>query len=209
MRVEHLVDDHPPIDVLTGADGRWDLPNIAGGRYRVRSFLAPTLAQTEPEIFFILDGEQRSLDLTVESFAQLALAAAVAPDPPQLNQPVTFVVRVARKTVDPSGVVQSQPVPGAAVALTNAPGWQARGSASTVADGNGDAVFTLECRSAGAAQLQVSVRPTLSEPPQVATLEVSPCADPTATTTTTATASSGAPPPTSTQTSSASGPPPN
>ena len=205
VRVEHLVDGNPPpIDVLTGPDGRWDLPNIAGGRYRVRSFLAPSLAQTQPEIFFLNEGEQRTLDLNVESFVGVSMAAAVAPDPPQLNQPVTLVVRVARKTVDADGVVQSQPVVNAGVALTNSQGWSVRGSSSAFTDVNGDAAFTLDCRAAGASQVQVAVRPTPTDPPQGATLAVSPCVDPAATTTTPTSASGSSGPP-----STASGPPPN
>jgi hypothetical protein len=200
VRVEHLVDDKPPpIDVSTGPDGRWDLPNVAGGRYRVRSFLAPTLAQTQPEIFFLTDGEQRTLDLAVESFVTVAVAAAIAPDPPQLNEPVTLVVRVARKTVDAGGIVQSQPIVNAGVALTNTQGWSVRGQSSSVTDGNGDAAFTLDCRASGAAQVQVAVRPTPSDPPQSATLSLTPCADANATSTTPTTAPGGnsEPPPSS------------
>jgi hypothetical protein len=206
VRVEHLVDDDPPpIDVLTGPDGRWDLPNIAGGRYRVRSFLAPSLAQTQPEIFFLVDGEQRNLDLNVENFVGASLAAAVAPDPPQLNEPATLVVRVARKSVDGNGVVSGTPIANAGVVLTGTPGWAVRGSSSTVTDGNGDATFTLECRSGGASQVEVAVRPTPTDAPQTATLDVAPCSDPTPPPTappTTASGSSGPPP-------TASAPPPN
>jgi hypothetical protein len=205
VRVEHLVPGNPPpIDVLTGADGRWDLPNIAGGRYRVRSFLAPSLAQTQPEIFFVTAGEQRMVDLSVESFGGLSLTAAVAPDPPQLNNPLTLIVRVARKTVDASGVVRSQPIVNAGVVLTNSQGWSVRGSSSAFTDGSGDAAFTLECRAAGASQVQVSARPTPTDPPQAATLAVSPCGDPAATSTTPTTSSGSSGPP-----STSSGPPPN
>jgi hypothetical protein len=205
VRVDHLVTGNPPpIDVLTGADGRWDLPDIAGGRYRVRSFLAPALAQTQPEIFFLTEGEQHTLDLNIESFVGVSLAAAVAPDPPQLNKPLTLVVRVARKIVDANGVVQSQPVVNADVVLTNSQGWAVKGSSSAFSDGNGDAAFTLECRQAGASQVQVAVRPTPADPPQPATLTVSACGDPAATSTTPTTGSGSSGPP-----STASGPPPN
>lgn len=204
VRVEHLADDNPaPVDLASGPDGRWDLPGIAGGRYRVRSFLAPSLAQTQPEVFFLLDGEERNLDLTLESFATLSLAAAIAPDPPQLNQPLTLVVRVARKTVDAGGVVQSQPIVNASVVLSNTAGWTVRGASSAATDANGDAVFTLECRSAGAAQVQVALRATPTDPPQVETINFTACADPSATTTTPTTAAGSGGPPAS------SAPPPN
>ncbi|MEY2451154.1 MAG: hypothetical protein QOD92_728 [Acidimicrobiaceae bacterium] len=206
VRIEHLVDGQPPpTDVLTAVDGHWDLPNIAGGRYRIRAFLVPSLAQTQPEILFIADGEARVVDLTVESFAGLALSAAAAPDPPQLNQPLTFVVRVARKTVDAAGVVRSEPVVNAGVALTAVQGWAVRGASSVLTDANGDATFTLECRQTGASQIQAAVRSTPSEPAQTGTFQVTPCSDPSATTTTpTSTPNSSSGPPTS-----SSGSPPN
>jgi hypothetical protein len=205
VRVEHLVaGGPPPTDVLSAPDGHWDLANIAGGRYRIRAFLAPALAQTVPEIVFISDGEQRTIDLAVESFAGLALSAAIAPDPPQLNQPLTLVVRVARKTVDPAGVVRGQPIVNAGVTLTAIQGWAVRGSSTVLTDANGDATFTLDCRQVGASQIQAAVRPTPSEPAQTGTFQVSPCSDPSATTTTPTTAPNSSGPPTS-----ASGPPPN
>ena len=73
-------------------------PTSPGGRYRVpRAFLPPTLAQTDPEVFFLADGELRGLDLSVESFSGLTVTESTAPDPPLLNNPATFVVRVANR----------------------------------------------------------------------------------------------------------------
>ena len=206
VRVEHFVDGNPPpTDVVSGPDGRWDLNNIAGGRYRVRAFLAPSLAQTQAEVFLLTAGEQRTLDLTVEAFSGASVAAAVAPDPPQLNQPLTFVVRVARKTVGADGVVHSDPIVNANVALTGTQGWTVHGSSSAQTDANGDATFTLDCRSAGASQLQAVVRPSPADAPQPVTLTVSACNDPNATTTTPSTASGSSGPPTTPTTA----PPPN
>ncbi|MEY2434565.1 MAG: Carboxypeptidase regulatory-like domain [Acidimicrobiaceae bacterium] len=201
--VEHLVDDKPPpINVGTNPEGRWDLPNIAGGRYRVRAFLAPSLAQVQPEVFFLNDGDQRSLDLTVENFVGASVVAAVAPDPPHLNQPLNLVVRVARKVVDSTGVVRSQPTVNAGVALTGTPGWTVKGSPSGFTNGTGDVTFALECKSVGANQVQVVVRATPSDPPQPASLEVSACTDPGATSTTSTSAPASSGPPTTTTSSS-------
>lgn len=181
VRVEHLVGDQPPpIDVVTGPDGRWDLPNIAGGRYRVRAFMAPLLAQTEAQILFLNDGEQSNLDLNVESFSAPVVVAAVAPDPPELNQSFTLVIRVARKTVDTDGVVRSEPIISASVALTGTSGYAVQSANGVLTDGNGDAMFTLQCHTAGAAAMQVAVRPTAADTNQQVTLELSPCVDPNA-----------------------------
>lgn len=203
VRVEHLVrGDPPPIDVLTGPDGRWDLPNIAGGRYRVRAFLAPTFAQIEPEVFFLEDGAAQSFDLTVDSFSGIAITSSIAPDPPSVNQPFSLVVRVARRSVDPDGVARGQPIENATVQLTGTQGFNVKGQPSTVTDVNGDATFSLECKAANASQIQVSVRPTVTEPPQPQTLQFNPCVDQTTTTTATTT-------PASSSSSASSSPAPN
>jgi hypothetical protein len=205
VRVEHLVDDKPPpTDLTTSPDGRWDLPNIAGGRYRVRAFLAPSLAQTQPDVFFLNDGDEHSLNLTVETFVGASVVAAVAPDPPHLNQPLNLVVRVARKAVDSAGVVRSQPIANASVALTGTPGWTVKGSPSGFTNGTGDVIFALECKSAGANQVQVVVRATPNDTAQPASLEVSACIDPAATSTTSTSAPASSGPPTTTTTSSSS-----
>jgi len=196
VRVEHLVEGKPPpIDVLTGADGRWDLPNIAGGRYRVRAFLVPSFAQVEPQVFFLEDGKAQSFDLTVDSFAGLEVTSAIAPDPPTVNQPFTLAVRVARRTGDGDGIVRAQPVANATVTLTGTQGFNPRGQSSAVTDGNGDTAFGLDCKSANASQVQVTVRATPTDQPQTSTLQFTPCVDPSASTTT----------PTSTSASTSSG----
>jgi hypothetical protein len=198
VRVDHLVRGAGPIDVVTGEDGRWDLPNIAGGRYRVRAFLPPTLAQVEPQIFFLEDGTQQNFDLTMDSFTTLGVTAAFSPDPPTLNKPFTFVVRVARRSVDGDGVVHGEPIPNASVTLTGTQGFAANGQGTSATDANGDATFSLQCKSAGATQIQVGVRVLPTDAPQISTLQVSACVDP-ATTSTTAPASG---PPSSSSSSS-------
>jgi hypothetical protein len=183
VRVEHLVDGAGPTDVTAGPDGHWDLPGIAGGRYRVRAFLAPTFAQTEPDVFFLNDGDQREEDLTVDQFSGLTAIASVAPDPPAFKQPLNLVVRVANRTVDADGVVQAAPVANASVTLASLSGWTAKGPTTATTNAAGDATFGLQCDSAGANQVSVQVRSTPTTPPQAFPLAVSACTDPAATTT--------------------------
>lgn len=186
VRVERVLDrgDIQRLDVVTGADGRWDLPNIPGGRYRVRAFLAPALAQTDAQVFFLTDGEQRSLDLGLERFDTFAIGAGVAPDPPQLNQPVNLAIQVSVRQVDVDGVVHSTPTPGFTVSLAATGSWSLRGPAQAVTDGSGQATFELLCRAAGPNEVQVVTRgadPTKA--PQQQTVPVPECIDPAATTT--------------------------
>jgi hypothetical protein len=198
VRLEHLVGDTVTTDVKAGPDGHYDAPNIAGGRYRVRAFLPPTYAQTDPQVFFLNDGELRGLDLTVRSFAGLAVASATAPNPPLHGGLATFVVRVANRVVDSNGVVRVRRVPNAIVTLTGADGWTATDSATATTNGNGDATFTLLCQTAGASHIEAQIQATANDQPQPASFTTPTCVEPppptTAPTTTAPVASAPAPP---------------
>ncbi|HEX2382605.1 MAG TPA: carboxypeptidase-like regulatory domain-containing protein [Acidimicrobiales bacterium] len=207
VRLEHLVGDAVTTDVVAGPDGHYDAPNIAGGRYRVRAFLAPTFAQAEPEVFFLNDGDLRGLDLSVRSYGGLALASATAPDPPVRDDPATFVVRVANRTVDSGGIVRVRPVPDASVQVIGATGWSVSGPAAAVTDANGDVSFTLVCTTPGANQVQVQVQRTAADAPQPAALTTPTCIDRPPPPTTPAGPSS-APPSSGSSASSGSSPPP-
>jgi hypothetical protein len=191
VRLEHLAGPTVTTDVVAGPDGHYDAPNIAGGRYRVRAFLAPNFAQTEPPVFFLADGEQRTLDLSMENFDGFTVTSADAPDPPALNQPATLAVRVATRRVDANGIVRVQPVPSAIVDLTGITGWSVSGPPTGVTNANGDVAFTLVCRTAGTTQVQIAVRADTADQPHPATMTTSACVD---TTPTTATSSSTSPP---------------
>src|SRR5581483_3629048 len=160
-------------DVAAGTDGRYDVAGIAGGRYRVRAFLPPLYAQTEPAIFFLADGEQRTVDLTVQAFSGLAVTSAIAPDPPQLREPSSLVVRVARQTVDGDGIVRDQPIANAVVALTSMPGWEVSGPSSAFTTPTGDATFQVACRTPGANQFGLQVRENAAAVPVPETVTVS------------------------------------
>jgi hypothetical protein len=177
VRLEHLVGDTVTTDVVAGPDGHYDAPNIAGGRYRVHAFLAPTYAQAEPEVFFLNDGDLRGLDLAVRAYGGLAVASATAPDPPVRDDPATFVVRVATRAVDSAGIVRVRPVANATVQLVSAVGWVATGSSTVLTNENGDASFTLVCVAAGANQVQAQVQATAADAPQPASLTTPTCID--------------------------------
>lgn len=202
VRLEHLVGDTVTTDVTAGPDGRYDAPNIAGGRYRVRAFLPPSYAQTDPQVFFLADGELRGLDLSVKSFSGLAVASAMAPDPPVVDDPATFVVRVANRIVDSGGVVRVRRVPNATVQLTGADGRSVSGASTAVTNGNGDATFTLVCLAPGVSGVQVQIQATANDQPQPASFTTPACVARPAPPTTPAAPS--APPP-----ASGSSPPPS
>lgn len=194
VRIERMVAGREiRSDVVTGPDGAFALDAVPGGRYRVRAFLAPTLAQVEPEIRFLADGEEHSFDLVVESHGGLVVRAAAAPTPPLLDQPVNVVVLVARRVVDGDGVVRTSPISGLQVELVGLGRWVARSDdgggsttstttfpggttstsrpfdASTRTDGSGRVRYELECRTSGSPGLAIRVPVTdAADPPGAA-----------------------------------------
>src|SRR5690606_1191562 len=61
VRIERLVAGREVrTDVTTASDGRFALDGVPGGRYRVRAFLPPDLAQTAPELRFVADGGEHA-----------------------------------------------------------------------------------------------------------------------------------------------------
>lgn len=139
VRIERLVAGREiRTDVLTGADGRFLVENVPGGRYRIRAFLAPTLAQTTPEVAFLRDEEEHSFDLVVEDQAGVAARADVAPEPPLLGRSVNLVAVLVMRTVDADGVVQAEPLPGVSVELAGFGRWQLRDDGAASEDEGDD-----------------------------------------------------------------------
>lgn len=184
-------------DVLTGADGRFLLPDVPGGRYRIRAFLAPTLAQLKPEVRFLEDGAVHDFALTVDQQGGLVVRADVSPDAPTLGRPVNLVAVVSTRAVDGDGIVRWTPVVGATVELAGLGRWILRDDFATTSttfdfevtttftparttvartDGDGAVRYELECVEEGAPALFLRV-PVRQAPPA--------STDPTAVTTTT------------------------
>ena len=113
-------------DVTSGPDGRWELRDVPGGRYRVRAFQPPAYAQAGADLRFLADGEEHSFDLKVEDQRAPVVLADVAPDQPLLGAPVNLVVLVAQRTVSPDGIIRSTPVANTFVELIGLGRWVVR-----------------------------------------------------------------------------------
>jgi hypothetical protein len=132
VRVERLVAGREVRkDVVAGPDGRWELPGVPGGRYRVRAFLAPVYAQVEPEVRFLSDGDEHSFDLVVEDQRGVVVRSDAAPDQPVLDGEVNLVVLVVQRTVGDDGVVRSTPLSGTYVELLGLGRWVLRDDDTT------------------------------------------------------------------------------
>ena len=175
VRVERfVVGREVRTDVLTGPDGRWVLEGVPGGRYRVRAFLAPSLAQVEAEVRFLADRAEHEFDLTMEEHSGLVVRSSSAPAPAMVGSPVNLVVQVAQRRVDGDGIVRAAPVPGSSVELTGLGRWVVRDDGSTFpgqdreatarTDGEGRARWELRCEVAGDPGLAVRIPVTVSSP---------------------------------------------
>lgn len=149
VRVERLVGDTVTgVNAETLPGGRWQLIGIRGGRYRVRAWKAPDLAQLQPEVFFLGATDARELPLMVASFGQAGLVGVVEPSPPLVGQPANVLVQVTSATVSADGLVRSTPRSGVAVqlAVTGALALQAPPLQTT--DANGAAAWKVQCTQA-------------------------------------------------------------
>lgn len=188
VQVERLVGDGVgSVTVVTQPDGSWTAPNVLGGRYRVRSWLAPSLAQIKPEVFFFTGPEPRQVNLTVESFDGPFVAAAVSPDPPQVGESTSLVVAVSSRSVGADGVVRATPISRVSTELVAGGGWEVETSNPTTTDGSGQSRWVVRCQRSGNQPLTVVVGGTDSFP-----LTIAACEQPPDTTTTSDTTSTSA-----------------
>ena len=158
VRAERLVGDSVgSADVATAADGTFALPAVKGGRWRVRAFRAPDLALIKPELFYLADGETKTLTLKVERYTGAGVSSAIAPDPPVVGEPANLVVQVTLQSVDANGVVRGVPIPGVRVELLGSGDWRVEGTNAQPSDGSGRAVWRVRCDSPGSQALTVRV----------------------------------------------------
>ncbi|HWC37266.1 MAG TPA: hypothetical protein VG476_02000 [Acidimicrobiales bacterium] len=158
VEIERLVGDVAgTMRVAAGPDGRWSLPGVLGGRYRVRAWRTPDQTMDSPAIFFLGGSENRTVDLTLQSFSGPAVTSAIAPNPPVVSQPASLVIDVSNRSVDSNGVGRSNPTAGASVQLTGSGAWQISGSNTATTDGGGQVTWQLTCQSSGSQPLSASV----------------------------------------------------
>src|SRR3954451_19800820 len=152
-------DGVPAADIASDATGRYTVPAVLGGRYRVRAFVPNpvNLAQVNPAIFFLAATESKVQDLQVAHFNGPAVVGVIAPNPPPVDGPANLVVQVAIQGVDGKGVVRGQPVQNAGVLLAGSSAWKVDGPTSGVTDGGGRVAFRLTCTAEGAQPLQAVV----------------------------------------------------
>jgi len=177
------------VTASTGADGSWTIGNILGGRYRVRAWMTPSLAETSPQIVYLSDGQVLSMAIEVSKFQGPAVTTSVSPAVPMVGQATDLAVQVVSPGVGPDGVVRNPPAVGTTVSLVDDPGWTVTGTGSSTTGASGVVVFQISCQFPGDNPLSVAVGtqppapvkiPTCVGPPQPPTTPA-----PSSTTTTT------------------------
>ncbi len=163
VHAERLVGDATAVlDVTTGADGRFTMRAVRGGRYRLRAWkMAPdNLALIEPQVFFLEGSEKKDTTLTLLRYQGVSVTAAIAPDPPLINIAANLIVQAVDRSVGADGVVRSAALPGVRAELFGTGDWRVLTTVVAEADGAGRARWTLECRRVGEQPLSVVIGET-------------------------------------------------
>jgi hypothetical protein len=159
-------------DVGTDPEGKWQTGRVVGGRWRVRAWRGPDLADVRPETVFLSENQTKALTLPLDRFGAPFITAAIAPDPPPVSAPANLVIAVNSQSVDGDGIVHSSPVPLSVVQLF-ASNVLIEGDNPQFTDGAGRASWQVTCASAGPSGLFVSLQSgTLQSVP------VAPCTEP-------------------------------
>ena len=158
VHVERLVGSAVgTLDLPTNPDGTFSLPNVLGGRYRIRAFRAPDLALVEPAVFFLAGTESKAVNLPLSRYDGRLVQAAIAPHPAVIDQPANLVVQVTVQSVDATGVVRGTPVVGATVQLSGSGDWRVRSENPGISDENGQVRFQVVCQTTGPQPLGATV----------------------------------------------------
>lgn len=152
VRASYYQDPGQPeiIEALSGEDGGYRFDQLYGGPWRIRAWLAPTVATFETVSLFLAEAAQMEVNLKVKRVPDVVLTARMAPDPPLVGWPAELAVYVVTQTVDAEGRVDRQPAAGTEVSLTDAGAWRIQsGSNPAMTEEDGTFRWTLACNSEG------------------------------------------------------------
>lgn len=165
--------------VPTAADGTWNLQNVLGGQYRIRAWLPPSFGMERAQLVFVEAPKPRSVILRLDRFEGIRVDAALAPNPPSVDEDANLKVRVAQRQVGEDGRIRAVPVVGTQVVLSGSGSWSVRSSNTGFTGSDGSVTFRVVCRDAGVQPLSVVLQNG-----EARALELPPCFDPSSTTTT-------------------------
>jgi hypothetical protein len=172
VRVERLVRDQVAATTVTsGPGGQWILDAVNGGRYRLRAWRPPDLAELQPMLVFVAATENKPVVLTMARFGEGNATAVFNPNPPVVDQPAALVVTVSNGGIDGDGVLHASPLPAVPVQLVVTAGMALESADTLASDGAGNASYQVRCVQPGppaAAAVVAGVRHPLELPACVA-----------------------------------------
>lgn len=153
------VDPPQVIEVLTDEQGRWEIRNLAGGRWKIRAWRTPDFATGKVEQMFLDEKAERELALEVRGVDEVGVTWDIEPDPPITGQNAQLVVVLVERAVDIEGRAVTTPLVDLPVELVAGPEWQrVRGAPEERTDANGRVAWVLRCRDEGTQTISVSTR---------------------------------------------------
>lgn len=200
VRIERFVGESVgSIDLQTDAAGGFALRGAPGGRYRLRAWQAPTMAQLGSQVAFLAEGEQRAFALQLTAPSGSEISPDWSASGWVIGSKPVISVTVQRPYVTSEGRVELAGQPGLPVTLTV--GGTLVGSAAATTNGEGAASFEVTCAAVGPATANLRIGPWAED------LTVPACAPPPTTTTATTTTVPGQPPPSGAPTTAPPAPP--
>lgn len=157
VRIERFVGDSVATTEVPSDGGSWSLEGIPGGRYRVTAFRSPDVGQVAPEAFFLGATENRTLNLVVARAGEGAITATVNPSPPPLDRPFRLTVQMTNSSIDAQGRIAQTGRSGVGVQLVVGPGLLIDSEPVVLTDGNGNAVWQLQCTAPGPVPVAIVV----------------------------------------------------
>jgi hypothetical protein len=160
VRVERLIGDQVTSTEVKATAGAWQLGSVQGGRYRVRAWKPPDMAQLDPEVFFLGATETKQITLTLTRFGDTSVIGSTDPSPLVAGQGGNLLTQVVSGTVDPDGFVRASPRPGLPVQLLPSGGITLDGPDKQVSDGEGRNGWRVTCAAPGVPAVSLVVGTT-------------------------------------------------
>lgn len=158
VRLErHTTEGIASVQTTTDELGLWSATGLAGGRWRVRTYVPNLYTSGPSQVFFVAEDEDLTIDTTLTAPSEVPVIELVGPASTFIDQSYTYAVTVGIRRVDAEGRVVVVPAPGAQVTvLSTNSSLDSTDVVST--DSGGAARFAMTCRAFGTPSVSVSVR---------------------------------------------------
>lgn len=143
-------------DVTTNKDGRYEVPELPGGRLRVRAW-KESLATTESQLAFAPATGELNLDVAVEPHDATAISAALQVAEPHVSEGVDLRAVLYQEQVNPdTGLIEGTGIPNAQLQLGVESGFRIESDNPQTTDPDGTVTWRLVCTVVGVHNVVVS-----------------------------------------------------